>query len=305
MRRKLIRQKSAYTITLPIRWIREYHLEEASEVEVAEKNASLIVSAEPQTASTREKLRLEKGIADYYRIMIENNYLRGTDELDIAFMDPDAMETIQETVANLIGYEIVEQGKGRCIVRETAMPTAQEVRTIQKRFFNVVLYGHELLLTAVENDAFSDTTAIEQFIRDCRRYSLFCRRAIHKTPFMSRSDEVFLDLLLERVIIAAYHVYYIFTKRSRLEKEPVREEVNKLLRKSLSMFKIFLEMHAKKDTRQFARINDLWQSIYFDEGQRLLADSNEAESIIVFHAMGHAMVVFLISQPNTVLSELP
>jgi hypothetical protein len=286
-----------------VRWIREQNLEHAHEVEIAEENNALVISAENQVASTKVAINLEKGIADYYRIMIENQYLRGTDVLDITFSEPAAFSIIQEVVRNLIGFEIVEQGTTSCRISQTAMPTSREVSTLQRRFFNIMRYGQGLLMEALEKDVFDHWQTFETFIADCRRYSLFCRRAMHKMNLASRTDEVFLDLLLERLIIAAYHCYYIYAKIAKQQpKGKLRKEVVDLFKRAMGVFDIFSEMYAKKDMSRFAAINDLWEQIYFKEGHKLLANCNEKESIVLFHSMSYTYVLFLVAQPNTVLA---
>ena len=43
MKRKIIKQKSAYTITLPIEWIRDNNLTGADEIEVTNQNNDLVI----------------------------------------------------------------------------------------------------------------------------------------------------------------------------------------------------------------------------------------------------------------------
>ncbi len=309
MKRKIIRQKSAYTITLPVKWIREYNLEKAPDVDVTEQNNELVITAQKRAVASKVDLRLEKGIPDYYRTMIENQYLRGTDVLEISFADAGAIVTIQDVVSNLIGYEIVDQRKNWCRVSQTAMPTMDEVATIERRFFNVIAYGRDVLAQALHTETFNQMAVMDKFISDCRRYNLFCRRAIHKASAVSRTDEVFLDMLNERLVIAAYHHYYIYSKiialqsNKRSEKgQKIRKSVLALFTLSASTFDMFMTMYNKQDMTLFSKINDAWQRIYFHDAQKLLAGCNEKEAIIISHAMAHAFEISLVAQPNTVLA---
>src|SRR3989338_2666410 len=108
MRRKIIQQKSAYTLTLPIKWVRDHHLEGKAEVEVEEEADALTIRAEKKATLETISLTLEKSTSEYYRIMIENHYLKGFDILNCKILDTKAFPIIQKVVSNIIGFEIID-----------------------------------------------------------------------------------------------------------------------------------------------------------------------------------------------------
>jgi hypothetical protein len=306
MRRKIIKQKSAYTITLPVKWVRDHNLDKAKDVDVIEENTGLIISAQKQASQKITKLDLKKETSHYYRILIENEYLKGTTEIAITFPDQNAFETIQDTVSNLIGFEILEQEKNACRIGQTAMPTIREFVAILNRLFNIIRYSQKFILNDLETDKFESIKEIQKLENDTRRYSLFCRRTIHTQSIISRTDEFLWDLLLERLVITAYEYYFMYEKLSNETKDnsKINQDTIKLYKKACAMFDIFSEMFFKKKTNDFTAINDQWQDIYFNEGHQLLTKCTKKESIVLFHAINFSKMVWLISQPNMIMMAM-
>lgn len=307
MRRKIIEQKSAYTITLPIKWVREHNLDKTKEVDVTEENTGLLISSEKQASLRKVDLNLKKGTEHYYRIMIENEYLRGNTEILINFPDQNAFQAIQNTVSNLIGFEILDQNKNNCRIAQTAMPTSKEFKAILNRLFNIIRYSLEIISNDIKANSFHNMAEIKKIEDDTRRYSLFCRRMIHTQGIISRIDEFLWDLMLERLVITAYEQYFMYEKLSALSKDnsKIKPHIYRLYNKSESMFKIFSEMFFKKKIDEFSIINSLWQEIYFHEGHDLLTKCTKKESIILFHTINYSKMVWLISQPNMIMIEWP
>ena len=303
MKRKLIKQKSAFTITLPIEWIRENNLEKAEEIELTHENNNLLISTENKPKILKKTLDLKEGDEHYFRILIENQYLRGIDLLTLNYQEKNAIEIIQKIISNLIGFEIIEQKNFSCNISETAMPTTNEFEAIIQRLIYLIEYLSKETLESIKTDSFDNLNKFEKIISDVRRFSLFCRRTIHKQKIVSRTNEVFLDLLLERLVITAYHHYFIYEKLSNLnenKKSKIRKEVIEHYTKSFSLYEKFKKMFFKNDTKEFFEINKLWNELYIDnQTNKLFKNCTEKESIILFHSMNHAFEVFLIAQPNT------
>ncbi|MCA9459468.1 MAG: AbrB/MazE/SpoVT family DNA-binding domain-containing protein, partial [Nanoarchaeota archaeon] len=81
MKRKIIKQSGrAYTITLPINWIRENNIEEGDEIELNENNNQLnIVTENTNTPKTSISLDIPKGKESSIRTLLINTYRSGFD----------------------------------------------------------------------------------------------------------------------------------------------------------------------------------------------------------------------------------
>ena len=302
MKRKLIKQKSAFTITLPIDWIRENNLENAEEIELTQENNSILISTESKPKNLKKTINLNNGDEHYYRILIENGYLRGIDVLNLNYDDEKVFEIIQNVISNLIGFEIIEQKKYSCLISQTAMPTTDEFEAIIQRLIYLIEYLSQQTLDSINLNSFNNLKKFEKIIADIRKFSLFCRRTIHKQKIVSRTDEVFLDLLLERLVITAYQHYFMYEKLSKLNEKKetkVRKEIIEHYMQSLSLYEKFKKMFFKNNAKEFFEINKIWNKLYMKESQKKFKNCSEKESIILFHSMNHAFEVFLMAQPNT------
>ena len=304
MNRKIIKQKSAYTITLPVDWIRTHNLEAKDEISVEEESDAIILRTEKKVKNEEITLHLEKSTNDYYRIMIENHYLKGYDILNISYEDSKSIKYIQDIVSNLIGFEIIEQKENTCRIAITAQSSPEQFKTLLDRSFNIITYTQTKIVEDIEKNSFNNYPEIEKLSKDVRRFMLFCTRTLHKSSIVERREESFLHLLLERLILIEHDNYYLYQKIININKHKIRSDVKKIYTKSSHMFNLFREMFYKKNLKNFAKINMIWEEIYFNEGHKLFANCSEAESIIIYHSMHMAKLIFLIAQPNITMQKI-
>jgi len=304
MRRKIIKQKSAYTVTLPVDWVRAHNLGSKDEIDVDEEADALVIRTQKKPKSEEISLKLEKSTVDYYRIMIENHYLKGLDILNVEFEDKKAFNHIQDIVSNLIGFEIIEQRESSCKIAATAQSSPEQFKTLLNRCFNIIAYTQDKIKEDIEKNSFKDMAEIEKQSKDARRFLLFCTRTVHKASIVPRKEESFLHLLLERMILIQHDHYYLYKKISKMNAQKIRPAVKSIYEKATQMFTLFREMFFSKNLKNFAKINDWWEEIYFKEGQKLFAKCTEAESIIIYHSMHLAKLIFLISQPNLAMQKI-
>lgn len=304
MRRKIIKQKSAYTLTLPVKWVREHNLKGKDEIEIDEEAHALVIHSEKKPKTETVSLTLEESTLEYYRIMVENHYLKGFDVLNFKYTDSKALPVIQKVVSNLIGFEIVEQRKDFCKIAATTQPSTEQFSTLLNRCFNIISYTQNTVKEDISKLSFPHFFEIEGQSNDARRFLLFCTRALHKTNIANRRDESFMHLLLERLILIEHSHYYLYKKIYKIKNPKVRDEVKHFYNKSCEMFNLFREMFYKKELKNFTEINKDWEEMYFQKGHKLFEKCTKAESIIIFHSMQLSKLMFLVAQPNLALQKV-
>lgn len=294
MKRKLIKQKSAYTITLPIKWIRENNLEAKDEIELTREKDSLILSTKSKSQNKEIETDLEKGIKDYYRIMVENPYLKGYNKITINLETKEQFKHIQKIISNLIGLEITNHEKNKITMESTSEPTEEQFNKMLNRIFNIISYTQEKIEENFKNNLFKKNEEIQSQSDDTRRLLLFCMRTLHKKRITSREEESFMHLLLERLILIEHNYNYMYQKLNKIKNPKITEQSKKLLETTTEMFNLFRKIFFKKQSKNFAKINKLWKEIYFSE--RL--SKTKEEQIIDYHLRHLSKLIFLISQPN-------
>ncbi len=307
MIRKLIKQKTAYTITLPIDWIRDNNLKNSDTIDITLENNSLIINTEKKPKLESISIDLKDVESTYVRIMIENPYLKGYDVIRVNYNNLKVFYKIQEIVSNLIGVEIVDQYKTYCKIAQTAAPTKDEFETILRRVFNIIKYTNNLILDDFNSGILNNLDKIDKQTKDVRRFLLFCKRTLHKISLVSRKEESFCHLLLERLILIQHNQNYLYSKICNelgSKKINVRKSILNNLEDTFDIFDVFIEMFYKKDLSNFKLINSHWNNIYFKKSQNLFINCNYEESVIIYHTMHLSKLIFLISQPAEVLVKI-
>jgi phosphate uptake regulator len=294
MKRKLIKQKSAYTITLPIEWIRENNLEAKDEIEIIREKDSLLLSSKLKSKTSEITINLEKGIEDYYRIMIENPYLRGYDRITINLSDKSQNKIIQKIVSNLIGYEITNQANNFIEITQTAEPTEEQFKKLLERSINIIANTQEILKESFEKNSFKEKEEIKSQKDDARRFLLFCTRTLHKKRITNREDETFMHLFLERLILIEHNYSYLYERLSNIPKTAISKQSKEDLELTTEMFNLFRKIFFKKQASNFAKINELWKDIYFSDPKL----KSKEDQIVDYHLRYLSKLIFLISQPN-------
>ena len=298
MKRKLIKQKSAYTITLPIEWIRENNLEAKGEIELTREKDSLILSSAIKPKTKETTINLEKGTEDYYRVMIEGPYLRGYDKIKINLETKEQFNYLQKIISNLIGLEITNHEKHQITIESTSEPTEEQFHNMLNRVFNIIAYTQETIKEDFKKNKFKQINEIKSQSDDTRRLLLFCRRTLHKKRITTREEESFMHFLLERLILIEHNYYYLYQKLNKIKSPKIKKESIENFNKTIEMFNLFKKMFFKKEIKNFSKITKLWKEIYFTDKPTKTIE----ESIINFHTKHLSKLIFLISQPNLTLN---
>ena len=141
MKKKLTAQgprgRQSFTVTLPIEWIKQHHLDKQREVELASIGNNLVISPEK---ADEERIALS---LDQYKKTIpkvlQGVYRLGISELKLTFTDAKILEEVQRIQTRLIGYEIIEQGKNYLIMKDITKESSEDFSTILRRVFLLLL----------------------------------------------------------------------------------------------------------------------------------------------------------------------
>jgi len=85
MKRKLIKQGEAYTLTLPIKWIRSLNLSPSEEVDISEIEGNLLISTKPHQIKKEISVDLTSDQEFYVRPFLNALYWSGYDKLKIKY----------------------------------------------------------------------------------------------------------------------------------------------------------------------------------------------------------------------------
>lgn len=187
MKRKVIKQANqAYTLTLPIEWVRVNHVSEKCELDVVVDGRSLVVSSEGRVAE--EKVKLDVSGFEYRNIYRHINalYARGVSEIEIT-SDKEISSLIIRLLNSLIGYVLVSQEDGKYVIKDIGGGGYGDLDEIFKRAFQSVILFYDSAISDVFGKGVETEDSLRMRDLEVNKLCLYLQRAINK---MSYSDAV-------------------------------------------------------------------------------------------------------------------
>jgi phosphate uptake regulator len=237
MIRKVIKQANqAYTITLPIEWVRQNGIDKDSEVEVSLADKSLIISNIHGVAVKKAKLVIEN--LDPKNLWSKFNalYADGVDEIEIT-SSGEISSLIRRAIKEDIGYALVSQEKGIYIVKDLGGGNNQNIDEIFKQVFQMVLLFYDSAIEDIFNDEKETKESIMGRDAEINKFCLFLQRQINKMSYSSpvRGRVLFTySFILEKIGDEILRLWRTNIENKIAKTEKIKEIVS-LSRKSLDM----------------------------------------------------------------------
>jgi phosphate uptake regulator len=176
MKRKIIKQAGqAYTVTLPIDWVRSNNLKSGDEIDMIAQEKILTITTDKKTKGGTIKLDLSPYTRKRtFHIMLNSCYAKGIDEVTIITNTkyPDLMANI--------GYAVVNQKGNQYIIKDISGTSTGNTEDILKRVFQMVIGFFD----AAEQDIFGEQKETEDTVRkmdlEINKFCLFLQRVIAK-----------------------------------------------------------------------------------------------------------------------------
>jgi len=245
MMRKIIRQgNNSYTVTLPIRWIRQHRLEEGGEVAVVENEDNLSITTEIKPAKKSINLTINENHSRGIRFLLQNAYRQNYDSITVNYSLPEVYQTVRDIAEQyFIGLEVVDKSKNSCT-----------------------------LTVVVESDE-------DKFRLFCRKMFLLIRESLAELG-LGKSEGIHASYLK----LYAYQNYgkrYIYSQKRGLSSYDYYSLLSYLLNIQADIDKVMIK---KKGWSGFAKISKLSEEIeinfYRQNAERLMAIGEEIQSMI-------------------------
>src|SRR3989344_7451335 len=223
MKRRIIKQgHNTLTVTLPAEWVKKLNLKAGDEVDLIEKENSLVINGSERTKEKCATIDIAGLTIPMLWRHFQSAYRAGCDEIKIIF-DPNeksyedayhyyttqfdysklgekfppkpVIAMIQGLVDRFIGMGIIETGKNYCIVKEMGETTPKEFDNSFRRIFLVILQMFERILEAIKKDEINDPglcKEIQTIDLNVDRFVDYCCRIINKTNAFPENKKVLL-----------------------------------------------------------------------------------------------------------------
>ena len=176
MRRKIIQQaKQAYTITLPIEWVKSSKLKVGDEIEMISSGKDLIIKTDNKQFGgeiTIDATNMNTRILYNY---LNAAYSGGFDQVEVIYPNMEMLDLNQ-----MIGFAVVNQKKDSCTIKDISGSTFENLDDIFKQVFQTVISFYEFAIEDISNEKKGTTSSIRKKDDDINKYTLFLERSMIK-----------------------------------------------------------------------------------------------------------------------------
>ena len=241
MKRKIIKQKSAFTCTLPVEWIREHNLDAGHEIDINAVDGSLVLSTDKKKKTEKIHLHAKKIDAVIERF-IPALYRAGYDEIEVSYEDAETLKHIQAVLEReLIGYEIVSQGQLSCTIKDISGLEHEAFETLLRRCFLLMLSNAKQCSHGLKTKNAKVLEEIAHRDKNINKLTNLCERLLIKKSTGEKKAAFLFHLIKELENIADEYKYLAehhlknkdFSNRKGIE---LLDTVNAALEKSYHLF---------------------------------------------------------------------
>ncbi len=253
-------------LSLPSKWVKQYNIKKGDELEIAQCDDSLTISCQNRETAKIGKIDItgaNYSVAWHY---IVSAYCSGFDELEIVFdkllMQDNKNNTtikvsdaILKIVNNLIGLEVIRQGKNFCLVKEVSKTQKDEFPNMLKRLFFLILSIGEDSLEALKNGDKQTLANVLLLEANVNKFSHYCLRTLNKF-FNEQKDFAFIIRALE--MISDKYCFLIKSTGADKNGFVLFSQINSLLRQ---FYEAFYDTQPRKIIEFYSQMSGFKQSV--------------------------------------------
>lgn len=183
MKRKVIKQANqAYSITLPINWVRKNNLTNKSELEITEEGKSIIISNTGKTEHKKISILINDQKSRNINRIITSLYSKGFDEI-LVESNKQISNEIRRSLNHTIGFALVNETGFKYTIKDIGGSDYSELDEIFKRVFQMVLSFYETAIEDVFGKENETIESLESRDAEINKFCYFLERAINKMSY--------------------------------------------------------------------------------------------------------------------------
>lgn len=279
MKRKLVKQGAAtMMISLPSKWIKENKLDKGDEVDLIEKNNTIIIgSSEIKKESAKIKITPENN--KYIGNLLTQAYRKGFDKIILIGDHKNISKEIRDTVTfSMLGFEITSSKEGELAIENISEPTEQRYEIIIKKVFTIIKETIEIISEDVKKGVFNNITDISDLRKQHDRFTLFCRRLISKGKSDRNSVSEWEILTFLMHIEHKYYYLYQYLQSNKIKTTKEMTELLSVQTEGLDLLQIAYFDHKLE---AISKLYDLRDKYYFGKCIQFLEKSSAKNSIVI------------------------
>ncbi|MBU2589594.1 MAG: hypothetical protein KKA65_02555 [Nanoarchaeota archaeon] len=289
MKRKVILMGGkTYVLSLPASWIKKYGIGKSQELEVEEKDNTILISTDKEIGSSKIKnldftnFKSRSLLYNY----IYAAYITGNEEIKILFKTEEQSKIIKKVIEDLIGFAILSETKNSMILKDVTGSKTEFKPMLRRVFFILNALVTEGLETIEKND-FKELEEVIAKDHNMNKYYLFCLRYLNKNELGSASNNLSTYAFLNSIEAVGdkysdlYKLLVSMNKKVSLEIISLFEKVNKAFIKVLDLF------YVQNQDQFIEGLNDLKKDVpkLREEIKEFIGKPNKENAVIASYLL--------------------
>lgn len=299
MKRKVIQHgPSTLVISIPSAWVKKYNINKGDELNIDDIGKKIIIKTENKEESQIKEISYE----DYPNMIsrvIHAYYKNGTDQIVIKFKDQKSISEIQKSLnKETVGYEIIEQKRNHCIIRQIA-PALGDYKTLLRRTFLSLISFSEEISESIKSDdigRLKDALILEE---TNNRLTTMIRRNINKSETEEKMTGPLYYIVedLENLCDEfKYMLLYLIEKKNTA----CSKEVMEIYDNVTVLLKEYYKLYYKFDERYVVNISEKRKSLIKKSIMMLEKEENANNKIMLHHCITITQKIFCMVGPYLV-----
>lgn len=277
MKRKVVQQGPAtLMISLPSKWVKENSIKRGDEIEVIEEKGKLTLALEAaQTKNTKEIDAKSIRILNEY--FVNYLYQKGYDEVTFRYDDPQLAEIIKKRAKQLIGLEVVEQGKNFTKLKMLMATDQEEFDTVLKKLFYITLVMGDKITEALVQKNKALLEEVKEDEKENNKYCDLCMRILYKNRYKYPENGFALYSLLREL----EQVGDIYKNLAHAFVDAQTKPLQEVYTRTHAFFRVYYELYYAYDEQKAQRFFQLKTDL-LEECKKLLTDATKEELLVLF-----------------------
>ncbi|MBI2112799.1 AbrB/MazE/SpoVT family DNA-binding domain-containing protein [Candidatus Woesearchaeota archaeon] len=249
MRRKIVKQGvDTYTLSLPIKWARQHNLNPGDEVEISEKEDTLVISSQQFEKKTKIIKMDTNEDTSRLRSVIASAYKSGYSDIILEFHEFKDVSDINEIVNSFTGLELISQKNKMIVLSSFLQIDRSQVNNLIIKMFLMI----KEIIKQSDKQGINSLESLRHSLRKVRDHVLRSIQSLHYGGDLAFD---YYDLVTQLEKIGADFCFLADNLRAK----KISKQEAPFLLKDLSekMDKTYL-LYLKKD---FTEINLFWIKI--------------------------------------------
>lgn len=284
MKRKLVKQgNNALTISLPYRWLEKLNLNKGDYVDVLEYGKDIIISSEKINEIKKQKIEISSN-KPFFKRYIRSCYVLGYDEIELFSTDRLPYDLIEESLVDLIGYEILIQQPRKCTIGIVGKINAEKIDVLINKSFFMVQMMFDDIIEILENNRLDELSDVARVESSVNSFVDFCLRVLNKQGYddYNKTQYIYHVLtLVEEIADSLRDFCFGVEKHNKKYRVDVLNTIKELKIYYDMVFKLFLNYDMKKIFDVKLMRKNLFIKVR-EECKNFPAESLDLYSIVVF-----------------------